>query len=1095
MASNRELLEHGFDILRGVMAEYIAEKLMGAYGADWWSEAVLTKVPHSEELPKSGTRDQLLIRLDIRRLFSLFKTYWHDLFSSMLVFDCRDKASSLWTICNKLKHIGGEDFEYYETIHSLYMMKELCAAIDQKSADKISELMTNLKDRDIQAMNANIINNNLQSWRSVITPHPDVSAGRYNNAEFAADLSQVADGSGSIEYLDPAEFFMRTYITGGLKELLVKALRRLSGLGGEPVMQLRTSFGGGKTHSMLALYHLMRGRFNIKQIKELADILSAAGIEAIPKVNIAVFDGTKDNPAEAHSLEALGDNIKIHTVWGSIAAQLAVSANNPELYNYVMKADEAGISPGKDILRNLFDACGPCLILLDELAAYAVKLPYDSKSLGVKLPGGTYENFAVFVQEITEAARLSKNSMVVASLLASANEYGSDKGKQAVTMLEQRFGRLEAACKPVEAAEGFEVVRRRLFLDCQNDQAREQTAKKFVDMYANNANDFPVETKDSQYKQRIVSCYPIHPELFDRLYNDWSTLKDFQRTRGVLKLMAALIHELWLIGDSSQLIMPGAMIFANNIIREQLIRNLEGHDAWNAVIDNEIDGENSLSYKLDKHTPHFGGKTAARRVSRTVMLGSAPGGALGSSGASDPVRGIDIKRIRLGAVQPGETISDFNDALNELQNASSYLYRDGTRFWYDMRPTLRKTAADRAKGKSDFDADIEIKKLLNNIKCAAPFAALHKLSAASLTSASQDVPDTQALRLVIMAPDCAFDASSRDLNAALNSCQAVLAHRGSAERIYKNMLVFIAPDKAKLEDLRSEVKLYLAWQSIDRDKELLNLGAAQVREAAAQIRNYSSSVNNKLLDTWSWLILPSCDISDLKKINFNFKKLAGQDNIIARVQEAMRSDGAVVPKWNAVLLNNHLDKFYKAQEDISIAVLWDNLCKYCYNPRLTGSEVLIAAVKDGLTGKYFALAAGKTQTGEYINLSYDTQQPVSLESFIVKRETADRLLNEPEPDKPDKPIIKPIEPDIKPDNKPKVSKHFELSADLDASSVNKSVKEISEYIISQLAAIPDSALNIKLEIDMTAPNGLPSHTVRALAENCRTLKIKEFKIN
>ena len=190
---------------------------------------------------------------------------------------------------------------------------------------------------------------------------------------------------------------------------------------------------------------------------------------------------------------------------------------------------------------------------MDELVAYAKKI------YGIEgLPSGSFDNFISFIQEITEAASASKNSMVVASIPESAVEIGGDAGQKALEAIEHTFGRKESIWKPVAANEGFEVVRRRLFLDCKKPEERDQVCAAFSQMYQDNQGDFPVDSKEVDYRDRMISCYPIHPEIFDRLYIEWATLEHFQRTRGVLRLMAAVIHELWMANDASAMIMPGS---------------------------------------------------------------------------------------------------------------------------------------------------------------------------------------------------------------------------------------------------------------------------------------------------------------------------------------------------------------------------------------------------------------------------------------------------------------------------------------------------------------------------------------------------------
>ncbi len=488
----------------------------------------------------------------------------------------------------------------------------------------------------------------------------------------------------------------------------------------------------------------MRGNDLLSEIPELNSILDLAGVSEIPKMNVAVFVGTSEDTSRPHASK-IYPGITFQTAWGAIASQLAENAGDPSLYEYVRSADEKSISPGSRALAEMFDACGPCLVLMDEVVAYARKLDGARN-----LPAGTFDNFLSFMQEITEAAKLSKNSMVVATIPESNIEAGGESGQKALDAVEHTFGRVEAIWKPVAADEGFEIVRRRLFreINCGYENIPALVANSFSKMYADNKNDFPAESWGIDYRDRIISCYPIHPEIFDRLYGDWATLPTFQRTRGVLRLMAAVIHELWTCEDASPLIMPGSIpIFADSVGGE-LKNYLPEKDSWNTVVDKEIDGKGSIPFRKDNEIPRFGKKSAARRVARTIMLGSAP------SSRAQAVRGIDKTRIRLGVVRPGEGIADFNDALGTLQSELAYLYTDssGNRFWYDTKPTLRKTVDERKTRIPDSDVRREIISRLKKMGSVKPFAGVH-----ICPGASGDVPDSDSARLVVLAPDCLFN--------------------------------------------------------------------------------------------------------------------------------------------------------------------------------------------------------------------------------------------------------------------------------------------------------------------------------------------------
>lgn len=917
----------------------------------------------------------------------------------------------------------------------------------------------------------------LPAWRNVIVPQSDVSQGNYRKAEFAADLSQVSRGEGSIEYLDPVEFFGRTYVTEGMRGLLVQAMRRVTGGDGEPVIQLKTAFGGGKTHSMLALYHLMRSSEAVSRIPGVRRALDDAGVSFLPKVNVAVLVGTSLDPTRPRVSRRF-PGLSVNTLWGEMALQFAENAGDVRLYDYVRESDARGVSPGSEVFRELLDACGPCLVLMDEIVAYARKLREDKY-----LPAGTFDNFLSFMQEITEAARSSRNSIVVASIPESDIEVGGENGKKVLESVEHIFGRMESIWKPVAASEGFEIVRRRLFNECQDDEARRIVANSFSRMYNDNAGDFPAETREAEYRDRIISCYPIHPEFFDRLYGDWATLERFQRTRGVLRLMAAVIHELWMTNDNSALIMPGSIPLDVPNVRDELIRHLP--EGWNAIIDKEVDGKNSVPYQKDKAIPHFGSNSAARRVARTIMLGSAP------TSRAQAVRGIGKERIRLGVIQPGENVSVFNDALTTLQSALAYLYTDtaGSRFWYDTRPTLRKTVEERARQfVADPDVKEEIERRLSSFRREKPFAGVHVCPGSSL-----DVPDEQAVRLVVLGAGDEYSTRQKNESAAVKSCAEILNSRGNLPRVYRNMLAFLAPDQEQMENLRKEARLYLAWKSIENDSEALNLDAAQNRETKASIKRYDEAVGLHVREAWCCLLVPYIDReNDIKTVNWEALKLnGGNEPVVPRAARRMEQEGVLITRWAASMLKMELDGLlWRDKDDIAIKTLWDYLCTYCYLPRLSGYEVLEEAVMSGLSSGEFALAEDKTNSGGYTGIKRDCPvSSVNKSSLLVRIEALPAPVSEEEP-KPG-PVLPPVNPPAPPEVA-RGTRHFTLHAALDITRINRDVKDLAEEVISHMLTVDGGKLEISLTVEMSSTKDIPHDIVRTVSENCNTLKFTNF---
>lgn len=1129
MLENYELVQKGFRVLHPLMAGYIGQEFSRVYKNDWWQE-ILNALSDQYDLPTSGDYGELIDSLDVMNCLRLIDRRWNEVFRTKLSLDYRTWSKELVGVRNKAAHIGGQDFSKSYAERALDTMALLCEAFDADGVEEIRALYRKLrygseegsvaatpvaapaqakasKAKANDGVMTRSFGQHLPSWRDIMQPHPDVAEGRYRAAEFAADLAQVSRGEGAIEYRDPVEFFSRTYVTEGMAGLLVESLQRISGQGGEPVIQLKTAFGGGKTHSMLALYHMVRGGIRVDHIPSLKPIMDRAGLDTLPKANVAVLVGTALDPTRKKNPANL-PKYTVNTIWGEMAYQLVTSAGRPDLYSLVSDSDRRGVSPGSKALKDLFDECGPCLILMDELVAYAKKI------YGVDgLPAGSFDNFITFIQEITEAARASKNSIVVASIPESDIEIGGDAGKTALEAIEHTFGRMESIWKPVAANEGFEVVRRRLFLDCKDPDARDMVCNSFSNMYQENASDFPMEAKEVEYRNRMVSCYPIHPEIFDRLYGDWATLERFQRTRGVLRLMAAVIHELWMANDSSPMIMPGSIPLNVPNVRDELVRHLP--DTWNSIIDREVDGKDSIPYQKDKSTARYGHKLAARRVARTIMLGSAPST---SALRDQTIRGLEASRIRLGVVQPGESIADFNDALNTLHGSLSYLYnnQNGTRYWYDTKPTLRKTSEDRASQVSEADVVVEVETRLRKLRRENPFSGLHICPVSS-----NDIPDEQAARLVILRPEDSFRrANGKDSGKALTTVVEFLNTRGASPRVYRNMLAFVAPDQDKLRDLQTEVKRFIAWKSILSDKDDLILDGGQLREAESSLNRSNSSVETRMKETYCWLLVPFIDqYEDIKTIQWEISNLGGgDDEIVSKATKKMIQGEQIITTWAPALLKMSLDELlWKDSDDITIKKLWEYLCTYCYLPRLASYSVLEDAIAKGVhSTEFFGIAAG--YTGErYLDLKLnETVFSINQSDLLVKPSIAmKQIMEERKPDAPDSSSMpnssggssevggfwggqgRPqsggtsAQTDGSDAAAPKNTRFF-MSAKLDNTRVNKNVNDYLTEVIQHLMAVDGADVELTLEVSVNAPGGIPSTTVRTVSENCRTLKIQNF---
>lgn len=1044
---------------------------------------------------------------DVAVLLKVMWESWNEVFRLTLGHTERSLVSELRDQRNKWAH--QEPFSSDDAYRALDSAGRLLSAISAAQADEVEKMKTELlrvrfdeqargeKRKSAGTAIESGVTGSLKPWREVVMPHEDVASGRYQQAEFAADLWQVHLGEGTPEYRDPVEFFRRTYLTESLKEMLIGAVQRLTLGGGDPVVQLQTNFGGGKTHSMLALYHLFSG-IAPTELAGIDAVMSAAGASTVPTARRVVLVGNKISPGNP-SIKP--DGTVVHTLWGELAWQLG----GKKAYARIKADDEKATSPG-DVLRELFNEYGPCLILMDEWVAYARQLHDQSD-----LPAGGFETQFTFAQVLTESAKLAKNCLLVISLPASDTsghsqaddvEVGGTRGREALERLRNVVGRVESSWRPATAEEGFEIVRRRLFQplsDPAQFKDRDVVARAFAEFYRTQQAEFPPECRESEYEQRIKAAYPIHPEIFDRLYTDWSTLVKFQRTRGVLRLMAAVIHSLWEKGDRNPLILPGNVAIDDPRVQSELTRYLS--DNWVPVIEKDVDGQNSLPLKLDSELPNLGKFSACRRVARAIYMGSAP-----TTAAAH--KGIEDRRVKLGCVMPGESPAVFGDALRRMAGAATYLYQDGPHYWYSTQPTVTKLAEDRAeqfKREPDKVAHELEQRLRRDLeKSKGDFNRIHPMP-----HTGADVPDDLDARLVVLGINHLY--SKEGDSPAEIAAKAILDARGNTPRLYRNSLVFLAADKTRMQDLDEAARKFLAWESILSEQKNLNLSPYQVTQAETQKSAADSAVTARLPETYQWLLVPVQN-TPTGPMTWETLRLSGQDGLAVRASKKLRTDELLLTSFASTRLRMELDRvpLWRGDHDVSVKQIVDDFARYIYLPRLKNTSVLLGAITDGtglLTWEKDSFAFADSfdeEAGRYRGLR--CAQRVSLADadvpgLLVKSEVARKQMEaeaeQPaDPDVPDTgntggggipPGVGPLPPE-NPLLSPTQPKRFHGTVVLDATRVGRDASRIAEEVVAHLSGLVGANVKVTLEIEAEVPDGTPDDVVRTVTENSRTLK-------
>ena len=948
---------------------------------------------------------------------------------------------------------------------------------------------------------------NLKPWREIAVPHPDVLEGTFQQSEFAADITAVHTGKATREYQDAAAFFQRTFITEGMRLLLIEVARRLNGHGGEPVIQLQTAFGGGKTHTMLAVYHLVARPGALSELAGIPSLLDQTGLLDVPCARVAVIDGNAHAPGQPWQRGTQ----PVQTLWGELAWQLG----GAEAFAMLKGSDETGTSPGKEVLQALLERYAPCVVLIDELVTYIRQFPVNQV-----LSGGSFDSNLSFAHALTEACKLVPNAIVLASLPESEVEAGQ-RGVAALRALEKTFGRVQALWKPVATEEAFEIVRRRLFEPVRDAKPREVVCRAFADAYIAEGVRLPSETQEARYFDRLLQAYPIHPEVFDRLYEDWTTIDGFQRTRGVLKLMAKVIYRLWKDANQDAMIMPGSLPLYDSSARNELTYYLPA--GWDPVLEKDIDGDRAETTELESKEPRFGALNAARRVARTIFLGSAP-----ASVATKPGnRGLNRARILLGCIQPGQSASTYADALSRLADRLHYLNSSGdkaqdtTLFWFDTRANLRREMEER---KQRFDEQSDVRKKLD--------AVLKKLTVGvtffdgvHVFTPHADVTDDSALRLVVLGPEYFY--SREEPRPASDAIVEYGRSNGAKPRYRGNRLIFLAPDHGALTRLRDAARVALAWGSIVEDvKEgRLNIDQLQKRQAEKEQQTAEDVLPRAARECYRWLL---CQVqhtpTDPRPTTEAFLLSTSGASLGGEIERVCLDNELVITTWSPIHLRTKLKAIYWKADKPAIGALafWEDTLRYLYLPRLRHRNVLEQAILKGAGSRDFFGTAYGQHDGDFDGFRfgdatiqvddtllliapeaaqvYETAQVAARTAAHAAAQAAaaqEGQTTTPTPSdgfvyrpaSPATPIhdgATPIAPVIGGTPLP-LAHTFIGTADVKAATAKMRLVQIAEEIISLLASDPKATVHVRIEISADFTEGVSDHLKRAVSENATSL--------
>lgn len=745
----------------------------------------------------------------------------------------------------------------------------------------------------------------------VAVPHPDIFAGDLDPARFAISLNAVDLGKGAKDYVEPDRFFDKTFMTRSLKALLMGVLARLVGGGeGVAIRHLQTPFGGGKTHTLTALYHL--AKHPEVAFEKLPELFRELGLEEPPApMNVAVLDGVALNPQGRRTEEGL----EIRTLWGELAYRLG----GKRLYRRIEESDRKRTPPGAQTIAEILEEAAPALILVDEFVAYLVK------ARGTRVGDGNLaEQSLVFLQELATAASGLPRVALVATLPQSSLEVAVTREEEAQRLLDKALhilGRQNLIETPVAADEIFGVLRKRLFSHWGDERIAEKVARAFRKYYSDHAGYFPEEVQEKRYGERIFQAYPFHPEFIDILQYRWGPHHRFQRTRGALRTLAFVIRDLWeRRPGSAYLIQPWAVDLSDRPLRGWIVE-LPGTEFETVITSDILDKGRALERGLK-----------GDYYKESLVTGVATAALLYSVSASPQEVGATEEQLRLAVLRPRLNPAMVAEVLSRMRDQFWYLvYRD-RKYRFQTRPNLNKILRDFELSIGENEIEAELASQLEAV------AGRHKTEfhVAVLPENSLAVMD-RAEPVLVFVPWEAGDERAW--------MEEILRHHGEAPRVHRNALVFVAPERALISEAKAKARKLLALKALKGSSDFKALEPEEQREVDKRLRNQEDVLQQTIRRAYTRVFRP-CPPETVAEIPVRRRELVLAKTVAEYVWEVLKEEGQLLEKLDPSYL---VEKVWKegVSEELPYQRLWETFWQQPGLPLLTGEEVLREAIVAG----------------------------------------------------------------------------------------------------------------------------------------------------
>ena len=973
--SNHSVLGEGLRLYTDAMRRLVKQNLIDAYPNNWWEQGVLSALSESQrrsvnrELAKSPDAEReelidanLLVPIVTRRFATVFANAFHNYRQTQSWLIQVAEARNGWA------HSRSGDVLGDEAAHALYAMVQLLSAADLTEAEEVERLRKSLlgiPPMPVQAeegpVEVSVVRpdrrGTLPYWWEVCTPREGFrDPSHIDESLFAATLGGVFAGSARDEYLDPVRFLSHTYFTENLAQMVRDIVSRMSGGAGPAVTEVQTPFGGGKTHALLTLYHLINSRESALIIPAVMESLGSLRIPTGARV--LVFDG-QEMGTEPILKE---DGASVSSLWGALAHQVGSSS-----WMSVMDSDGRGEAPGNAVFRQVLAQASPCLILLDEIVSYLVKLRFSS----VRRTQNLYRQTVQFLQETLQLASNVPGVCVLLSLPKSRSEFGGldpEQLRNELTILDElqpRADRVVSKRTPVNDEDIYVLMSRRLF-ESTDAAAAEQAARAYRQVYEKTPGLYDPAVLTSDYTDQMRAAYPLHPELIDVLYKKWSTAPDFPRTRATLQLLAGVVADQWKNQREAHTIQSAHVDLERERIRTRIVSAAGSGGGYDGVVAADIIGRDAHADMQDERRgSDYARFHIGRGVATTLLMHSFGGMERG---------GGTLQELRLGTVAPNVGPEYVTEILGSLEESLWYVHREGEVLKFQTRPNIYRVIAQTADGQANSVVAEQLRAEVERaIGTATGFRVL------SWAGGDGQLPDNADPTIAVLEPRYAVAGSEgNEQGDGADKVRQLWDRVGGGLRQWRNALILVAPDQELWGKAAEAIREVLAYESVATSQEARALSQAELADLRSRGNAKKSSLRTSVATAYRWVFYP--DEAGLSSVSLPVPATAGEhiaSRTVKRLSDQDYGAPKVLPRMGAVYFNSKVSpRLWKDESGpLDLAETLRRFPQWTYLPILPDREkTLRDCLREGVGLKLWAIAIGDAETNVYRSLIETTAE-------------------------------------------------------------------------------------------------------------------------